>query len=740
MSLNVIPRAFGTCLVDISNACSDFFTKRMNKVENQKVDDSAHLAHASSTLDKSRTIPVDGKWHCVKSESKNITNAEIQRYIREDKGLGDFRIDKVYSARSGIHTTYFKCAFSSKCNCSFKIGRSEDSDGNIHTTVEVKNPVHIDHPQEDVRKKRVVPPNWTSAVKESVREDVNNQKSVKVIGVTLGYHKNAEYMKKLKYYVYNSRKKMMNSEKLGTKKRLWSEWMKETGGIDFRQKHKPYAVAMRWPTDEDNEQDDFIFLISSPEGLRNMRKQVKPGEVYWSFDGTHGTNNHNYALITVNTFDMQRQVFPVAFAICNAERETNMTWVGEKLQEEIAKHSAELGCLPFTKCTVMADAHESYKNSSEQLGQTFGFDANVLMCIFHVKQAIKKKFSKHWKNGLSGDINALWDVPSGMIALFKEMEKRMLEKWSAIDKEFVAYYKKEWLNRKWSRCYACVGYAMTNNGTESQNKSIKNTMGYKRHSDLGILAKAAWEIFEAETTKAAVKTFYSIDTPAKIQLERWEQYNEYEQDFNEFEPEDDSSDDKYVPRRAYRYEYKAGYLYASRALVSRLQDEAASKLRRGGSVRSQGMELRKLLEQRRDAFVRYWDWASDPDFNPKAFSLSFDDWKSLSSDFHVVTPLRLTPQPEKGSILECFGDIPWCCTCTRKIERGIGGYQNTRCCLHVMHASITVSGMKDPPDLRNDLIGKQKRGRKRIHGRQARTNRYGVTVHKPAKKRKVNKE
>jgi hypothetical protein len=57
-----------------------------------------------------------------------------------------------------------------------------------------------------------------------------------------------------------------------------------------------------------------------------------------------------------------------------------------------------------------------------------------------------------------------------------------------------------------------------------------------------------------------------------------------------------------------------------------------------------------------------------------------------------------------------------------------------------MHASITVSGMKDPPDLRNDLIGKQKRGRKRIHGRQARTNRYGVTVHKPAKKRKVNKE
>jgi hypothetical protein len=29
MSLNVIPRAFGTCLVDISNACSDFFAKKL---------------------------------------------------------------------------------------------------------------------------------------------------------------------------------------------------------------------------------------------------------------------------------------------------------------------------------------------------------------------------------------------------------------------------------------------------------------------------------------------------------------------------------------------------------------------------------------------------------------------------------------------------------------------------------------------------------------------------------------
>jgi len=50
MSQNVIPRAFGTCLMEISNACSDFFTTRMSKVENKEVDESVHRAHASSTL------------------------------------------------------------------------------------------------------------------------------------------------------------------------------------------------------------------------------------------------------------------------------------------------------------------------------------------------------------------------------------------------------------------------------------------------------------------------------------------------------------------------------------------------------------------------------------------------------------------------------------------------------------------------------------------------------------------
>jgi len=70
--------------------------KRMYKVETKKVDDSAHLAHASSTLLKSAKIPEDGKWHCVKSESKILTNAEILTYIREEKVLGDFRFNYNY--------------------------------------------------------------------------------------------------------------------------------------------------------------------------------------------------------------------------------------------------------------------------------------------------------------------------------------------------------------------------------------------------------------------------------------------------------------------------------------------------------------------------------------------------------------------------------------------------------------------------------------------------------------------
>ena len=61
MSSNVIPRAFGDCLMDISVACSDFFTKRMSKVENKKVDESVHRARASSTLLRTPEIPSDGE-------------------------------------------------------------------------------------------------------------------------------------------------------------------------------------------------------------------------------------------------------------------------------------------------------------------------------------------------------------------------------------------------------------------------------------------------------------------------------------------------------------------------------------------------------------------------------------------------------------------------------------------------------------------------------------------------------
>ena len=68
--------------------------------------------------------------------------------------MGEFRIDKEYSSRYGIHTTYFKCAISSECNCTFKIGRTEDSNGNVHTTVDVKNPGHKKHKDDkDVTKK-----------------------------------------------------------------------------------------------------------------------------------------------------------------------------------------------------------------------------------------------------------------------------------------------------------------------------------------------------------------------------------------------------------------------------------------------------------------------------------------------------------------------------------------------------------------------------------------------------------
>ena len=208
MSVKANPRVFGTCSTNISNTYSDFFKKRMCKVENKKVDDSTQLARASSTLLKSAKIPEVGKWHCVKSETKNLTNAEIIRYIRVDKGSGDFGIGYNYPKRDGIHVSYFKCSIDKRA-CRVKVGRSEDTDGNVHSTVEIRNRKHNDHSVELARKKRVVPPDWKSAKRESVHQDVQNRKSVKEIGISLGYHNNSQHMKTLRNCAYNSQRNTM---------------------------------------------------------------------------------------------------------------------------------------------------------------------------------------------------------------------------------------------------------------------------------------------------------------------------------------------------------------------------------------------------------------------------------------------------------------------------------------------------------------------------------------------------
>ena len=69
--------------------------------------------------------------------------------------------------RVPVSTTVISNAPSLRSVTFFQIGRTEDADGYFHTMVEVRNPGHEDHLKEVARKKRVVSPDWTSAVRET---------------------------------------------------------------------------------------------------------------------------------------------------------------------------------------------------------------------------------------------------------------------------------------------------------------------------------------------------------------------------------------------------------------------------------------------------------------------------------------------------------------------------------------------------------------------------------------------
>ena len=84
---------------------------------------------------------------------------------------------------------------------------------------------------------------------------------------------------------------------------------------------------------------------------------------------------------------MNRSYFAGAFAIVSSEKKENMDFFYEKIQEEVKKYEDRLDLSAFKECNIIADAHESHKNSVESFASSLDFDANVFMRYFHVCKA-----------------------------------------------------------------------------------------------------------------------------------------------------------------------------------------------------------------------------------------------------------------------------------------------------------------------------------------------------------------
>jgi hypothetical protein len=525
---------------------------------------------------------------------------------------------------------------------------------------------------------------------------------------------------RVKELVARYRKKKKKVARIGTTKSEWMEFINKIGPIDLNRLDKPYVVDMKWPEEKGK---DFCILLTTPRGLVNLRRQIEPGVVCHSYDGTHVTNDHNYPLITVAALDKKRSYFAGAFAIASSEKKENMVFVYEKIQEEVDKYKEQLELLDFDTCSIIADAHESYKNATHSLATCYNYNASVQMCYFHVTKAIKnrkgvmpywngQKTNKSPKYNMYVDIKALHQIPSGMVQLFRIMEARFLDKWKKVlGNDFVNYYNLEWKNRQWSRCYTKPAYSTSNNATEAINAEIKDSLESTSQYDIGGFVREALEVFKEKSHDSADKIFVNHETPREIKAFSWRCLNEYAE--------------KMSNQHVECAPYGEGYLFASKPFVSAVRVEAENSLRYQATTSRLNKAYDTLMESKRAEFIKYWELASTSPEKLNKKDYTFDKWREISSRFHVVVPKTNHHIPsscpdsfnQKGQqIMKHYHDCKWYCTCTREENKQSfvqAGYQNSEICDHVMYTGIYKGGMIRPSDEEDTMRVNKTTGRRK---------------------------
>lgn len=212
----------------------------------------------------------------------------------------------------------------------------------------------------------------------------------------------------------------------------------------------------------------FKFFISSKQLL-----QLAINCTHLHADATYKILWQGFPVHIVGTTDRDRAFHCFGMAICTGETTQDFEFTFNALKTGIAKFFQENYCPNI----LVSDAAMSIKNAFNNV-----FSANtdiiIKMCWFHMRKNVVNNASKlvtdkKRRREILDDINYLQIARSE--AMFKKMLGLFIIKWETSEKDFINYFRSEWIknNPNWYEGI-CANVPSTNNGLESFNRKIKD--------------------------------------------------------------------------------------------------------------------------------------------------------------------------------------------------------------------------------------------------------------------------
>lgn len=227
----------------------------------------------------------------------------------------------------------------------------------------------------------------------------------------------------------------------------------------------------------------FRFVLSTLFLLNMLKSQKKI-----CIDATYKLNWLGFPLMVLGTIDRAKRFHPLVYACCSQETGLDFEFIFKSIKNAIKIHFD----IDFEPEIMIADGADAIRNAFYNSFESAKLD---VMCYVHVlRNCSKQPFaSKSNKSLIFEDIKKMHLAPNR--STFNMMSKLFCEKWIELEPNFVAYFKKEWLNVHCNWFEGAAHYTpSTNNALESHNAVIKRKITLRRRLPMNEFLKCMMEM------------------------------------------------------------------------------------------------------------------------------------------------------------------------------------------------------------------------------------------------------